>query len=58
MPVLRLRCSETEYPARAIFLDSSLRWNDEHDTPVIPGEQRETRNPGNEGFVVKNTDVI
>ena len=27
-------------------LDSSLRWNDEDDTPVIPGEQRETRNPG------------
>jgi hypothetical protein len=27
-------------------LDSSLRWNDEDSTPVIPGEQRETRNPG------------
>ena len=27
-------------------LDSSLRWNDEDSTSVIPGEQRETRNPG------------
>jgi len=27
-------------------LDSSLRWNDEDSTRVIPGEQRETRNPG------------
>ena len=27
-------------------LDSSLRWNDEDSTPVIPGEQRETRNSG------------
>ena len=27
-------------------LDSSLRWNNEDSMPVIPGEQRETRNPG------------
>jgi len=26
-------------------LDSSLRWNDEDSTSVIPGEHRETRNP-------------
>ncbi len=26
-------------------LDSSLRWNDDPATLVIPGEQRETRNP-------------
>jgi hypothetical protein len=25
-------------------LDFSFRWNDEKDKPVIPGEQRETRN--------------
>ena len=28
------------------LLDFSFRWNDEDDPPVIPGEQRETRNPG------------
>jgi hypothetical protein len=27
-------------------LDSSLRWNDGDHKPVIPGEQRETPNPG------------
>jgi hypothetical protein len=26
-------------------LDSSFRWNDKDSTSVIPGEQRETRNP-------------
>ena len=31
-------------------LDSSFRWHDEDDTPVIPGEQRETRDPGASGF--------
>ncbi len=27
-------------------LDSSFHWHDEHPESVIPGEQRETRNPG------------
>ena len=34
------------WAALRMRLDSSLRWNDEDSTPVIPGEQRETRNPG------------
>ena len=40
-----LRCSETKCSAH-YPLDSSFRWNDEDDMPVIPGEHRETRNPG------------
>ena len=27
-------------------LDASLRWHDDDHMPVIPGEHRETRNPG------------
>jgi hypothetical protein len=33
-----------------IPLDSRLRGNDENNPPVIPGEQREARNPGTLGF--------
>ena len=35
---------------RLLPLDSSLRWNDAGDMPVIPGEHRETRNPGASSF--------
>ena len=31
-------------------LDSSFRWHDEDDMPIIPGERRETRDPGASGF--------
>ncbi len=43
-----LRCTAQKQNAQPVPhpLDSSFRWNDENDTPVIPGEQRETRNPG------------
>jgi hypothetical protein len=44
-----LRCSETKCSAYCP-LDSSFRWNDADDMPVIPGEQRETRNPGASSF--------
>ena len=36
---------------RTTPLDSNFRWNDEDDKPVIPGEQRETRNPGAENWI-------
>ena len=38
--LLRKNAQPVPYP-----LDSSFRWNDENDKPVIPGEPRETRNP-------------
>ena len=41
-----LRRFPQRWAAIRMRLDSSLRWNDEDSTPVIPGEQRETRNPG------------
>ena len=46
--IASLRCSETKYSA--LPPDSSLRWNDADDMPVIPGEHRETRNPGASSF--------
>jgi hypothetical protein len=44
--IASLLYSETKCPPRTTPLDSRLRGNDENDTPVIPGEHRETRNPG------------
>ena len=45
---LRLRSAAQKRNAQPVPhpLDSRFRGNDENDPPVIPGEHRETRNPG------------
>ncbi len=44
--ILRYAAQKQNAQLTSLPLDSSFRWNDEDDTPVIPGEQCETRNPG------------
>ena len=45
-PEILLKSTQKHSASLPHLLDSSFRWNDKDDPPVIPGEQRETRNPG------------